>query len=87
MTAPGGRLQRVYNEQEQAAINPFKTEYFNVTTPTARKTIAQAHIFPALFNYWDSIGIEIDDEEMKERSDMGCKIKISSFSYSSWISL
>ena len=74
MMAPGGRLQRVYNKQERAAINPFKTEYFEATIPTSRKTITQAHIFPELFNCWDSIRIEIDDEEMKERSDVGCKI-------------
>lgn len=51
MTKPPGRAQRVYNQQERAAIDPFKDDYLNATTPAARKAIAQVHIFPALFNY------------------------------------
>jgi hypothetical protein len=35
------------------------------TTPAARKTIAQVHILPALFNYWTSTGLIIDDDEMR----------------------
>jgi hypothetical protein len=67
-TYPVGRLTRVYNAQERAAIDPFKTEYLAATTPAARKTIAQVHILPALFNYWTSIGQVIDDNEMRGRA-------------------
>jgi hypothetical protein len=38
-TNPVGHLIRVYNAQERAAIDPFKTEYMAATTParTSRK--------------------------------------------------
>jgi hypothetical protein len=70
MPAPSGRLHQVYSPQERAAINPFKHDYFEATTPAARKSIAQAHIFPALFNYWVSIGVDINQDEMKVRSQV-----------------
>ncbi|KAF8811080.1 hypothetical protein BYT27DRAFT_7253210 [Phlegmacium glaucopus] len=68
MPGPTGRLVRVYNTQERAAINPFKTEYLNATTPAARKTIAQVYIFPTLFNYWAGIGEAIREDQMRART-------------------
>jgi hypothetical protein len=68
---PSGRLTRIYNAQERAAIDVFKNQYLEATSPAARKTIAQAHIFPALFNYWISVGKVIDDKEMNLRTVVG----------------
>lgn len=65
---PFGQLSRVYNKHERAAIDIYKIEYMEATTPAARKTICQLKIFPALFNYWESIGDVIDDEEKVSRS-------------------
>jgi hypothetical protein len=65
---PSGRLTRVYNDQEREVIDAFKTQYLDATSPAARKTIAMVHIFPALFNYWSSIGEFIDDSEKVLRS-------------------
>lgn len=65
---PSGHLTRVYNAQERSAIDPFKTQYLEATSPAARKTIAQVHIFPALFNYWSSIVEVFDDEKMYLRA-------------------
>jgi hypothetical protein len=59
---------RVYDEHERAAIDIFKKEYMEATTPTGRRVIAQLKIFPALFNYWESIGDIIDEKERKKRS-------------------
>src|ERR1700679_1153201 len=70
MPPPTGPLKRVYNAQERAVINPFKEDFLNAATPAARKAIAQVHMFPALFNYWDSIGITINDDEMEARSNV-----------------
>ena len=68
MSPPTGPRKRVYNAQERAVINPFKDDFLNAATLAARKAIAQVHIFPALFNYWDSIGITLNDVEMEARS-------------------
>jgi hypothetical protein len=63
-----GPLSRVYNEQERAAIDVFKDQYMEATSPGGRKTIAQVHVFPALFNYWASIGTVIDEKQKELRS-------------------
>lgn len=70
MPQPLARLRRVYNSQERSAIDPFKSDYLKATTPAGRKLIAQVHIFPALFNHWASVGIDLNDDEMKTRSDV-----------------
>ena len=62
---------RVYNEQERASIDVFKNKYMEATTAAARKSIAQLEIFPALFNYWKSIGKVFSTEEIKMRSNVG----------------
>ena len=69
---PGGRITRLYNPQERAAIDPFKSDYLAATSPGARKTIAQTCIFPALWNYWQSIGqvTVVDDDEMRLRTEV-----------------
>ncbi|KAF8799628.1 hypothetical protein BYT27DRAFT_7263714 [Phlegmacium glaucopus] len=61
-------LTQTYNTQERAAIDVFKDQYLEATSPATRKTIAQLHIFPALFNYWGTIGEVIDDREMELRT-------------------
>ncbi|KAF8801027.1 hypothetical protein BYT27DRAFT_7216453 [Phlegmacium glaucopus] len=66
---PGGRLRRVYNVQERAVMDPFKSDYLNATSPSARKTIAQVHIFPALFNYWEGSGQEVDPNKIRAQTE------------------
>jgi hypothetical protein len=65
---PSGRPTRVYNTQEREVIDPFRDQYMDAGSPAARKTIAMIHIFPALFNYWASIGKVFDDRELALRS-------------------
>ncbi|KAF8814631.1 hypothetical protein BYT27DRAFT_7249670 [Phlegmacium glaucopus] len=62
---PSGRLTRIYNAQERAVIDVFKAQYLEATSPAGRKTIAQVHIFLALFNHWIGVGQVVDDKEMK----------------------
>jgi hypothetical protein len=64
-TVPGGRLIRVFNEHERAAIDPFKSAYMEANTPAARKSIAETDILPALFAYWRSIGEQVDSDARK----------------------
>ncbi|KAF8802326.1 hypothetical protein BYT27DRAFT_7112582 [Phlegmacium glaucopus] len=66
---PGGRLRRVYNVQERAVMDPFKSDYLNATSPSARKTIAQVHIIPALFNYWEGSGQEVDPNKIRAQTE------------------
>lgn len=62
--------RRVYNDEERKVIDPYKAEYLLTTTPAQRKTIAQALIFPALFTYWSSIGVDLNPDERNRRSDV-----------------
>ena len=70
MAPPLDKRPRVYNENERKAIDPFKVEYMNTTSPGQRKGIAQGKIFPALFSYWSSIGVDLNPSEMDRRSDV-----------------
>lgn len=70
MTPPNIVRLRVYNDEERAVINPFKTEYMETTTPGQRKAIAQGQIFPALFTYWSSIGVDLNPIEMNKRQEV-----------------
>ena len=58
-------LTCVYNSQEHAVIDPFKTQYIAATSAAARKTIAQVHILPALFNHWEHIGEAVSGDQMQ----------------------
>jgi hypothetical protein len=77
MTPPLNVHSRVYDKNERKAIDPFKTEYLSTTTPAQRKEMAQGRIFPALFSYWSSIGVDLNPNEMDRRSD------VSTFKYTS----
>ena len=79
MTAQAGRLRRIYDDQERAVIDPFKPDYLKATTPTGRKTIAQVHIFPALFNHWASRGVELNTKEMQTRTEVSNTFLNTSF--------
>jgi hypothetical protein len=70
MTTPAGRVQRVYKDDERHCIDPYKTEYLNATTPTARKLIVQAKILPDLFEHWARIGQEVPNDKMAKRRDV-----------------
>ena len=61
---------RVYNEQERAAIDVFKTTYMESTSPAGRRAIAQLNIFPALFNHWKSSGKVYNKKETRMKSDV-----------------
>jgi hypothetical protein len=87
MPTPLGRHTRVYDEHERGIIEPFKIDYMKTTTPAERKSLAQAFIFPALFNYWASIGIELNDEEISRRSDVSNIFGNISFCCINWMEL
>lgn len=70
MPHPSGRLRRVYNEQERAKIDPFKSLYMKAMSPSERKDVARVSIFPALFTYWSSIGIDLNDNKITTRSEV-----------------
>jgi hypothetical protein len=70
MAPPQDDENRVYNRHEREKINPFKSDYMKTTNPAERKALAQAQIFPALFNYWSSIGIDLNPEEQNKRSEV-----------------
>jgi len=65
---PSGWVNRIYTAQEHVAIDPFKAQYMEATSPAARKIIAQVHILPALFNYWVSIEQVMYQKEMQIRT-------------------
>lgn len=70
MTTPIGGRKRVYTEEERKVIDPFKTSYMETTTPAERKSIAQVDIFPALFTYWSSIGVDLNADETNRRTEV-----------------
>ena len=74
MAPPQDDENRVYNRHEREKINPFKSDYMKTTNPAERKALAQAQIFPALFNYWSSIGIDLNPEEHNKRSEVSRNI-------------
>jgi hypothetical protein len=55
---------------EREVIDPFKQQYMNTTSPAERRALAQAHIFPNLFTYWSSIGINLNSDEMNQRKEV-----------------
>jgi len=59
---PSVWVNRLYTAQECVAIDPFKVQYMEATSPAARKIISQVHILPALFIYWVSIGQVMDQK-------------------------
>ena len=62
---PPGHLTHVYNSQEHAVIDSFKTQYIVATLAAARKTIAQVHILPVLFNHWEHISEAVSGDQMQ----------------------
>lgn len=65
---PLTQLTRVYDKHERAAIDVFKKDYMEASTPTARKLVCQHKVFPALFNYWESIGEVLNEDQIVVRS-------------------
>ena len=55
---------------ERKVIDPFKEQYMNTTSPAERRALAQADIFPKLFTYWSSIGINLNSDEMNLRTEV-----------------
>ena len=75
MSPPIAVWQRVYNVDERQKIDPFKEEYMKSTSATERKMIAQSKVFPALFTYWSSIGVNlnsVEQDKWTEASSIYC---------------
>ena len=72
MPPPSTIRCQVYSDEERRLIDPFKEEYMKTTT-SEWKTIAQVKIFPALFTYWSSIGVDLNPGEMDRRSEVSCR--------------
>jgi hypothetical protein len=70
MASPIGGRKHVYTEEERKVIDPFKLAYMATQTPAERKQIAQVDIFPALFTYWSSIGVDLNPEETNKRTEV-----------------
>lgn len=66
--ARADRHGSLYTAEERAVFNPYKTQYLAATSPGERKRIAQHHILPSIFNYWNKTGIVIDRPE--ERTEV-----------------
>ena len=75
MPPPTSDRPRSYNKNERELMDKFKEEYMKTTTPAERKMIAQVRIFPALFTYWSSIGVDLSTKEMDRRSDVSKSLK------------
>ena len=75
MPPPIGVRERTYNEGERFVIDKFKEQYMQSTTPSQRKNIAQAMIFPAIFDYWSSIGVDLNPVEQDKRSEVSCNYR------------
>jgi hypothetical protein len=67
MSHPIGGRPRIYNAQERNQIDPYKDDYLKTTSPGERKALAKGKIFPTLFTYWSSIGVDLTPHEMKIR--------------------
>ena len=61
---PQGR-KAVYNTAERALLDPHKENYQRASTPEERKYVAQEAL-ASLFNYWASLGINLEDRNEKE---------------------
>jgi hypothetical protein len=70
MTTPIGGRKPAYSEDERRVMDKFKTAYMLTETPSERKTIAQVDIFPALFNFWSSKGIDLNTKEKNKRTEV-----------------
>lgn len=68
-----GVRRKIYDIEERKCIDKFKEDYMNTTTPSERKSLAQNQIFPELFTYWSSIGVDINADEKNKRSEVRSK--------------
>jgi hypothetical protein len=75
MVPPNRRHRRVYNKEERKVMNPFKADYLKTTTPAQRKAMAKGDIFPALFTYWSSCGVNLTTDEMDTREEVSRLLK------------
>ena len=53
----GANQHWVFNEQERAVLDQFKTQYMDTPSPEARKDLTKEEIFPGIFNYWKGLGL------------------------------
>ena len=62
---PPGCSTHIYSSQECAVIDPSKNQYIEATSAAVRKTIAQVHILPVLFNHWEHISEAVSGNQMQ----------------------
>jgi hypothetical protein len=58
----------VYDKEERAILNGFKERYTAMKSPSQKKLFAQNIMFPKLFDWWESKGIEYDFDQALEKS-------------------
>lgn len=73
----GDDTDSVYSEEELKVIHKYKDKYFDATSPSQRKTVAQLEMFPDLFNYWKANGIIYDNKDLRIKSNVSFVIFIS----------
>lgn len=73
MTTAIGGPRRVYDDKEREIIDGFRERYMACTTPGERRDLATKKLFPELFNYWSSLGVNLNQEEENRRSDVSKK--------------
>jgi hypothetical protein len=70
MPTPFLERPRAYSPPERRVMDIYKAQYMQTTTPAERRALAQAKIFPDLFTYWSSIGIDLNPTEKNIREDV-----------------
>jgi len=65
-----GKRPKAYDEGEREAIDKYKVQYMQTTSPSERKALAQGKIFPDLFNVWADRGIVLDATEKNMREEV-----------------
>lgn len=54
-----------YTREERGIIDPYKVQYLQATSAGERKRIAQHHILPSIFTYWDEKGTVFDNPQQQ----------------------
>ena len=73
---PKPRKDCKYSAVELQQILPFKTAFITARTVPERILILKTQILPAMFNYWNATGKQLQNQE---ESQLWAKVKISSY--------
>ena len=63
----------VYDKEERVILNSFKERYMSMS-PSQKKIFAQNIMFPKLFDWWESKGIQYDFDQALEKSKVSSQI-------------